>query len=404
MMGLSGSGKSTLLRAANGLDRRSRAGSVLIDDKDGADRRRAAAARRACGTCGASASRWCSSSSGCCPGARSRTTSASGWSCAARPPASGAEIVARAARAGRPHAVGGPRRRRTLRRHAAARRPRARLCDQRRHPADGRAVLGARPADPRQAAGRTAGAAGAREEDDPVRQPRPRRGAAARRPHLDHASRPHRADRQRAGHRAAPGGRLRRGVRAAHEPAHGADRRDDHAQARADGPGGRRPVPGRGATLSIAARTAGMCRSSCASTGSRIRLCVVGDDAACAEDERAVVVAPSTLSLQAPDQPAPAEPAIRCCWPRAAGCSASAGRRKSSARCRRVTPRGRPHDETDSRRLCARPGLRLWTGSRNRRESRGARRVRSARPPRRARAAPGEHAGVHFVMRSSSAS
>ena len=47
-------------------------------------------------------------------------------------------------------AVGGPIRQRALRRHAAARRPRARLRDRCRHPADGRAVLGARPADPQQ--------------------------------------------------------------------------------------------------------------------------------------------------------------------------------------------------------------------------------------------------------------
>ncbi len=54
-----------------------------------ADRRRRAAARRTSGACAACGSRWCSSSSACCPGARSRRTSGSGSSCAASRPPSG---------------------------------------------------------------------------------------------------------------------------------------------------------------------------------------------------------------------------------------------------------------------------------------------------------------------------
>src|SRR3546814_14456042 len=68
-------------------------------------------------------------------------------------------------------AVEGQVRPRALRRHAAARRPRARLRHRRRHPADGRALLGARPADPRPPAGRVAGAAAAPEEDHHLREP-----------------------------------------------------------------------------------------------------------------------------------------------------------------------------------------------------------------------------------------
>ena len=70
-MGLSGSGKSTLLRAVNGSTRSSR-GEVLVRDGDEmvdvvtCDRDDAAPAAPA------GASPWCSSSSRCCPGARSR--------------------------------------------------------------------------------------------------------------------------------------------------------------------------------------------------------------------------------------------------------------------------------------------------------------------------------------------
>src|SRR3546814_15797583 len=77
----------------------------------------------------------------------------------------------REAGTGQPVAVEGQVRPRALRRHAAARRPRARLRHRRRHPADGRALLGARPADPRPPAGRVAGAAAAPEEDHHLREP-----------------------------------------------------------------------------------------------------------------------------------------------------------------------------------------------------------------------------------------
>ena len=82
LMGLSGSGKSTLLRAANGLNRVTR-GHVLV--RDGRARRMSRIAPRArSATSAAPASRWCSSSSGCCRGGRCARMSPSGSSCAAR--------------------------------------------------------------------------------------------------------------------------------------------------------------------------------------------------------------------------------------------------------------------------------------------------------------------------------
>ena len=126
--------------------------------------------------------RWCSSSSACCRGARCARMSPSGSSCAARRATEIAPHRRRAAGAGRARRLGGSLCRRAVGRHAAARRPRPRLRHRRRHPADGRALLRARSADPRQAAGRAARSAGEGAEDDPVRQPRSRRGAEARRP------------------------------------------------------------------------------------------------------------------------------------------------------------------------------------------------------------------------------
>ena len=83
----------------------------------------------------------------------------------------------------------------TLRRHAAARRPRARARHQPVDPADGRAVRRARRADPRNPAGRAARAHGAagRAQDHGVHHPFDRRGDPARRPHRgdERASRPH---------------------------------------------------------------------------------------------------------------------------------------------------------------------------------------------------------------------
>ena len=104
----------------------------------------------------AAASPWCSSSSRCCRGARCARMSASASSCAA------CRSRARRASSTRSSSWSASTqwaeqiRPRAVRRHAAARRPRARLRHRRRHPADGRAVLGARSADPRQAAGRAA--------------------------------------------------------------------------------------------------------------------------------------------------------------------------------------------------------------------------------------------------------
>ena len=79
------------------------------------------------------------------------------------------------------------------RRHAAARRPRPRACHRFRHPADGRALLGPRPADPGASAGRIARPAAPARQDDPVRQPRSQRGPQARQAYRDHGGRPDRS-------------------------------------------------------------------------------------------------------------------------------------------------------------------------------------------------------------------
>ena len=76
-----------------------------------------------------------------------------------------------------------------LRRHAQARGAGADLHQQSAGAVDGRAVLGARRADPRADAGRAAAAMGAGEVGGAVRHPRSRRGDRARRPRrgADHA-------------------------------------------------------------------------------------------------------------------------------------------------------------------------------------------------------------------------
>ena len=101
-----------------------------------------------------------------------------------------------------------------LRRHAAARRPRARARHEPVDPADGRAVRRARRADPRNPAGGTAAAHGAagRAQDHGVHHPFDRRGDPARRPHRgdERASRPHQGS---ARHAVRPAARRRRGAR-----------------------------------------------------------------------------------------------------------------------------------------------------------------------------------------------
>ena len=80
-----------------------------------------------------------------------RRTSASAWSCAAWPSPSATSVVEEKLEARQPRPVARQVRARALGRHAAAGRPRARVRDRCRHPADGRAVLGARSPDPRRA-------------------------------------------------------------------------------------------------------------------------------------------------------------------------------------------------------------------------------------------------------------
>ena len=81
-----------------------------------------------------------------------------------------------------------------FRRHAAARRHRARARDRSEGAADGRAVRRARCADARDPAGRTDRHPCAHAQDHPVRHPRSRRGRAARRPRGGDAARPRAGD------------------------------------------------------------------------------------------------------------------------------------------------------------------------------------------------------------------
>ena len=111
----------------------------------------------------AARSPWCSSSSRCCPGARCAENVGFGLELRGVPEAErDARSSTRSSTLVGLEPVGRQVRARAVGRHAAARRPRPRLRHRRRHPADGRAVLGARSADPHQAAGRAARAAAAR--------------------------------------------------------------------------------------------------------------------------------------------------------------------------------------------------------------------------------------------------
>ena len=93
--------------------------------------------------------------------------------------------------------------RRALRRHAAARGPGPCARHGRRHPADGRAVLRARPADPPRPARRAAGPATPAEHDHRVREPRSGRSPQAGQQHRDHEGWPDRSAQQARRHRAA---------------------------------------------------------------------------------------------------------------------------------------------------------------------------------------------------------
>ena len=112
--------------------------------------------------CARSRSPWCSSSSRCCRGARCEENVGFGLELAGVPEAERKERVDRQLKLVGLDQWAEEIRARALRRHAAARRPGARLRHRSADPADGRAVLGARSADPHQAAGRAAAAAGRR--------------------------------------------------------------------------------------------------------------------------------------------------------------------------------------------------------------------------------------------------
>ena len=159
LMGLSGSGKSTLLRAVNRLNSgRARLGA-------GRGRRRPVDVAT-CDAARAAPSADAPHRHGV-PAVRAAALAHRGRERRLRPRAARrAQGRARPDRhgeagAGPSREMGRQVRARALRRHAAAGRPRPRLRHRRRHPADGRAVLRPGPADPRQAAGRSARAAAA---------------------------------------------------------------------------------------------------------------------------------------------------------------------------------------------------------------------------------------------------
>ena len=125
-----------------------------------------------------------------------------------------------AARAGEPLAMGGPQGGGAVGRDAAARGPRPRLRHRCADPADGRALLRPRSADPDPASGRVAGGAGPAEADHSLRQSRSRRGRsrsaiASRSWRAGGSCRPAR----RKGDRERTEERLCGRVRAVHEPA-----------------------------------------------------------------------------------------------------------------------------------------------------------------------------------------
>ncbi len=248
LMGLSGSGKSTLLRAVNGLNRVSR-GAMRVRGTDGemhdVARRgpRAACDLRHGGSAQAAARIGVDG----VPELRAAALAQRGGERGARPRAFGARSRSaaregpRRARHGGSHRLGGEEGLGAVGRHAAARGPRAGLRDRCADPADGRAVLRARSADPHAVAGRTSGAAGQAALHHPLREPRSRGGGEDRQHDHHHGGRAHRAIGQARGHRAAPGGRLCHRLRGPAQPAQRAarHRRDAapvghrHARARA---------------------------------------------------------------------------------------------------------------------------------------------------------------------------
>ncbi len=168
LMGLSVRGKSTLLRAANGLNTVTRGHVVVRDGESTIDVATCGTCR--CAGCGGSAWPWCFSSSVCCPGATVRQNVGFGLELRGEPAAKARAIVDEKLELVGLSQWADRHSQRTVRRHAAARRPGARLRDGRRHSVDGRAFLRSRSLDPGQAAGRTAHSPGPGEEDHPVRQ------------------------------------------------------------------------------------------------------------------------------------------------------------------------------------------------------------------------------------------
>src|SRR5581483_11018675 len=147
----------------------------------------------------------------------------------------------------------GPRGRRQLvprpavGRHAAARRPGARVRGRAEGHALRRAVQRARPAHPSRHAGRGHPVAARDREDDGVHHARPAGGPPARRPHRDHARRRDRAARDAGGARRLTRRRLRRELRPRHPAQPRPDAALDHARrgARRGGrPAARRPYDG----------------------------------------------------------------------------------------------------------------------------------------------------------------
>ena len=159
--------------------------------------RRARTSRRSatpsCATSATGASRWSSSTSRCCRTGACATTPATGCEIRGVPRARARSRPPRALEQVGLGGLGRPPARRPLRAACASASGWPARCARRRRPADGRAVLGTRPADPPRDAGPAGGAPATRSKHHRLHHPRSQRGGTARRPHHAARRRPRRS-------------------------------------------------------------------------------------------------------------------------------------------------------------------------------------------------------------------